>query len=166
MGAVGAATTVEPGGQPLGVPELARDASELRLSEFVARHGRWFLVRQADPDDPASAGKATILPIRSPGGAGGATALSIGSDPACDIVLADPEVAAMHARLFDAHEPLAWPTLHVECPSANHAVRVDQLDVAAGGRAQLFNGTRLRLGPCELDVVSALAMRAWLRRYA
>ena len=52
------------------------------------------------------------------------------------------------------------------CPSANHAVRVDQLDVAAGGRAQLFNGTRLRLGPCELDVVSALAMRAWLRRYA
>lgn len=167
MGAVGAATTVGPSGQPLGVADLARDASDLPLSEFVVRHGRWFLVRQANPDDPASAGEAMILPVRStPQNAGRPTPLTLGSDPACDMRLDDPSVAAIHARLFDRHEPLEWPTLHVECDVSTDGLSVDRLDVEPGVRAQLFNGTRLRLGPCELDVVSALAMQAWLRRYA
>lgn len=165
MGAGGAATTSEPGGQPHGVAALARDACELRLSEFVARYGRWFLVRQANPDVPASAGEAMILPVRPPAGGDPAGPLSIGSDAACDIVVDDPEVATIHAKLLDQHNPFSWPTLHVENRDSSAGVGVDRLQVAPGGRAQLFNGTRLRLGTCELDVVSALAMQAWLRRY-
>ncbi len=163
---MGAATTVEPGGHPLAVADLAREANELRLSEFVVRRGRWFLVRQANPDDPSSAREAMILPIRSPRGRADRAPITIGSDPACDLVLDAPGVGGLHAQLLDLHAPLEWPTLHVERTESSHGVGVDRLDVTPGGRAQLFNGTRLRLGDCELDVVSALAMHAWLRRYS
>jgi S1-C subfamily serine protease len=72
------------------------------------------------------------------------TSTTIGSDPSCDVVIADPEISPRHVELH----PLADGRLEIEDLDSKSGTWVG--GVRLGGPATLEGGERLRIGGTEL----------------
>ncbi len=128
----------------------AQPASVTRSDMGLTQTGRRPQVRSVEP---------LVFEVR-PRLRGGGSEVTVGRSPECDIVLSEPTVSRMHARLRQEPHTGVWSVTDLE---SHNGTFQEGVLIVPGRSAPLFRRASLRLGSVELLFFQACAFEQYVR---